>query len=223
MRVSCLLPASFSISVTKIQSGAAANARSVKYYPNFAVIILNALILRQQSRGLCGSVWTLWRFPCSTFWYLYYSATRLLAKTKQENIFDPLCSFTCFLKALWLNTSRFSQVFSFFPASWNASWSLSLLSGLVLDQPRRPSLLGLRKTPWLAHTEFACTMTSQPPKPAVWLPSEWGMAGRAVARWVRRREGSWETERLSDAAQCLQALSLSLSLSFRVPLQAVLY
>lgn len=34
------------------------------------------------------------------------------------------------------------------------------------------------------------------------------MDGRAVARWVRRQEGSWETERLSDAAQCLQALSL---------------
>lgn len=122
-----------------------------------------------------------------------------------------------------LSLSHTPSVISCFPSLIIASLWLSVcLSGLVWINPA-DSLLGLSNMPWLAQAKFDCTVTSQAPEDADWLILEVG-DGECVCvgggiRGLRRREGWWEMERLSDAAQCLQALSPSLLLSFWVALQ----
>lgn len=93
----------------------------------------------------------------------------------------------------------------------SASLWLSVCLWLGFNQPSRLSLLGLNNIPWLACTKFDCTVTSEAPEPADWLllgAGGWEY-GRGTLCGLRRRESWWEKERLSDAAQCLKALSRS--------------
>lgn len=72
--------------------------------------------------------------------------------------------------------------------------------------------------PRLALTKSDCTVTSPPPEPADWptpgaQAGEWERGGGGLdADWGGGRADG-KRERLSDAAQCLQALSLSLCCS----------